>query len=157
MAVYVAGCFHTRETEAVPLMNYIRDELGGTITHDWTSYELEYHDWFDRSQRCAEADVRGVLEADVMVALLTQPDYPYKGTRTEMGVAMGARYVNPAKAPKLWVLGSVDPSKVHKDKVPDVLKTCFTALVDRFFTSMEDLKDALRLEVAAQQRNKSTG
>jgi hypothetical protein len=37
--------------------------------------------------------MEGAATADVFVAVLTDPEYAYKGTLTEMGIALGAQYV----------------------------------------------------------------
>jgi hypothetical protein len=58
---------------------------GLTITCDWTTAPpgLSRADMATR-------DVAGVMRAQVLVALMTLPSYEYKGTFTEIGIAIGA-------------------------------------------------------------------
>lgn len=68
---------------------------GIEITHDWTSYEiippgkvLTREEDFARLQDCADHDIDGVRRAEVVVALLTDAKYPYRGTCAEFGAAL---------------------------------------------------------------------
>lgn len=79
MKIYVAGAFLDK-TELKQYMDQI-EKLGHCITHDWTSYELVYNDQYERNVKCAIADIDGVIDADLVIAIMTRDDYPYKGTK----------------------------------------------------------------------------
>lgn len=94
MKIYVAG----KWTE-IDIINDVQNKLrsqGHTITHDWTCIEgmgdqinftpvqrLEY------DTRCAILDINGVKEADLVFAVMSDKKYPYRGTFTEIGCALG--------------------------------------------------------------------
>lgn len=59
---------------------------GLDITCDWTRPPPG----LDAAQK-AMADHVGVMDADVVIAVMTLPAYEYKGTWTEIGIALGAR------------------------------------------------------------------
>jgi len=59
-----------------------------TITHDWTQAENGIRSAED-SRHWSILDVDGVKAADAVVALLYEPLYHYRGTWTEVGVALG--------------------------------------------------------------------
>ena len=44
----------------------------------------------DDFAECSRQDVQGVLNADTILVFMTDPKYPYRGTCTEIGVAMGS-------------------------------------------------------------------
>lgn len=85
MKVYVAG-----KWASVSVINSVQEKLrlqGHTITHDWTSFtpeqELEY------DTRRAILDANGVKAADVVFAIMTDKQYAYQETFTEIGCALG--------------------------------------------------------------------
>lgn len=91
---YVAGKW-TDGPKIREVMKRLSDSGQYEITHDWTSYEkvppgkkLTRAEDFARLQDCADKDLEGVRRADVVVALLTDPDYPYRGTCSEFGAAL---------------------------------------------------------------------
>ena len=79
MKFYVAGSWENKQGPG-QLMDTLR-EMGHTITHDWTQYEMVYNDVHERSKKCAKADIKGVCDADIVVAIMTLDNYAYKGTR----------------------------------------------------------------------------
>jgi len=86
-SAYVAGGFKFKK-----LINEVQDlvrSLGYSITHDWTSFE---HDRDGRTpEECAhysELDMNGVRTADIVVAVFSDNDYPYRGTFAELGGAI---------------------------------------------------------------------
>jgi len=82
--VFVATGF-PQKAEAQRVMQAFRAR-GATITWDWTNPPSD----MDRKHQ-AMADAAGVMTADVVLAIMTLPDYEYKGTWTEIGMAIGAR------------------------------------------------------------------
>lgn len=90
MRVYVAGKFTTpEETRAVQAACHT---AGHAITYDWTTNHIPtstgIHDRRRLRREYAIADLNGVREADVVLALFTDPTYAYRGTFTEIGFAL---------------------------------------------------------------------
>lgn len=87
MRIYVASKWARRELTRDIMAVLVT--LGHTIAYDWThhketkSSEKEYADE-------AAADVAGIRSADLFIADMDDPAYPYRGTFFEMGVAVGA-------------------------------------------------------------------
>ena len=79
--VFVATGYK-QKNDARGLMGELRAR-GHDIMTDWTEAS-----GLSREQM-ALRDVRGMFGADVLVALMTLPDYEYKGTFTEFGMAVG--------------------------------------------------------------------
>lgn len=89
--VYVAGKWGDRHIIADVICQL--EEKGIEITHNWTTSEV-----FDDDKKTeeyavlySELDIDGVRRADVMIAIITDPDYAYRGTCTELGAALGLR------------------------------------------------------------------
>jgi hypothetical protein len=94
MKIYVAGKF--AEPEVVRQCHHDLKAEGHTITFDWTANE--YHEGpvtHEQAQRFACLDRDGAAQADVLVALLTDPTYAYRGTFCELTAAEenGARVI----------------------------------------------------------------
>jgi nucleoside 2-deoxyribosyltransferase len=87
MKIYVAGKWSHKDfiTEQMKLLQ----EMGYQITHNWTKNESITRSPEELS-KFAELDVNGVLHADVVLVYMTDKDYPYRGTFTEIGVALGS-------------------------------------------------------------------
>ncbi len=81
--VFVASAFPTRMA-ASDLMDSLR-KRGLVITCDWTKPSST-----ESRQEIAAADFQGVTSAQLLVAVMTLTDYDYKGTFTELGIALGA-------------------------------------------------------------------
>ena len=87
MRIYVASKWARRELTRDIMAELVK--LGHTIAYDWTQHkeskssEKEYADE-------AAADVAGIRSADLFIADMDDPAYPYRGTFFEMGVAVGA-------------------------------------------------------------------
>ena len=86
MKVYVAGKFEDR-FEIRTVMNRLR-AVGHEVTHDWT-YEdpgdLQGDALASFLTHCAEADMNGVLEADILVLINHKLAF---GAAAEMGMAI---------------------------------------------------------------------
>lgn len=91
--LYVAGKWGNKEK-----INKVIKELvkkGYTITHNWTKVEGQEYDKTSKEQTlkhnrcCASLDVDAVKEADCVLAIMDDPDYAYRGTFCEIGVALG--------------------------------------------------------------------
>lgn len=86
MKIYLAGKFADSQ-DIHRKMNILKGK-NFMITHDWTQIEKAEDDR-NKKRRCAILDINGVKNCDVLVVLLTDPDYPYQGTFTEIGCALG--------------------------------------------------------------------
>jgi len=59
--------------------------MGHILTHDWTTYEA---DPTNKLANCAVRDIDGVRQADVVIAIMNDSKYAYRGTFTELGCAL---------------------------------------------------------------------
>ena len=84
--IYVAGSFHDKETIA----NYSTklSTYGYTIVSGWINRENNLNKPMIY-RKCADADFDEIDLADCVVAFLDDPKYPYRGTFTEIGYAIG--------------------------------------------------------------------
>lgn len=67
----------------------VRDAMaaaGHQITYDWTAHGSVQSEGLDRIREVAEAETRGVLDADLVIVLLPGG----RGTHAELGIAIGA-------------------------------------------------------------------
>lgn len=89
MKVYLAGKFANKRSLALK-RNQIQ-ALGHAITFDWISHEC--HDPTSSKQlgECARKDLRGVSNADVVMVVMDDPKYSYRGTFTEIGAAIALK------------------------------------------------------------------
>jgi nucleoside 2-deoxyribosyltransferase len=89
MKIYLAGRFSMKDKIA-----QLADELekhGIQITTKW--WQIEQTQAIDRSceesQSVGEKELNGVMLADAVVAIIDDKDYAYRGTLTELGIAIG--------------------------------------------------------------------
>ena len=109
--LYVAGKWADREK----IGNIIKQlqQHGFIVTHNWTRVETkdllknltektdtkehdvdeDGHSGFtaEYMAACAKNDIEGVVEADALLVIMDQPDYPYRGTWTEIGAALALK------------------------------------------------------------------
>jgi nucleoside 2-deoxyribosyltransferase len=85
MRVYVAGRFADAE-RLDNLAKSLTDDHGCTITHNWMTFQCE--DKAEHAVVCAEKDVQGVKTADVVFMVMDHATYAYRGTFTELGIAV---------------------------------------------------------------------
>ena len=84
LKIYVGGAYGNKKN----VQNLI-DNLkakGHTITHDWT--RVVKHDTKESKMQEAVNDINGVKNATLVVIIMDDPNYAYRGTWTEMGAAM---------------------------------------------------------------------
>ena len=86
MKFYIGGKWYDKKA-IQSVMQQVR-QAGHTITHDWTTYEAKYTDKAQKMTVCSAKDIEGVRNCDIFVALMTDPEYPYRGTFTELGAAI---------------------------------------------------------------------
>lgn len=94
LRVYVAGAY-IHKTLVQKYIDYLsRDPSRFTITFDWTRADTKSaSDESKTEEYCrffADQEIQAVQTADVFIAILNDPEYPYQGTFTELGVALGA-------------------------------------------------------------------
>jgi len=86
-SVYVAGAWKHRKDMHQIMQNL--NSLGYRITRWWASddeNELRYPKDY---MRCSALGLQGIELADTVIAFLTDPEYEYKGTFTEIGYGLG--------------------------------------------------------------------
>ena len=132
--VYVAGASNDRE-----MLRGVMDDLekgGIEITHDWTGCEAREMTIAEAAE-CARKDIKGVVNARVVLAFLTRNEYAYRGTRHEIGAALAMKAKgHPIDA---WVVNNAgDPHELGRDALPTCMQCCFEYAADRFFTSRDE-------------------
>lgn len=105
MKFYVATKWEER-ARARQIMSQLID-AGHTITYDWTMQEQE-------SGLQAQADLNGVIEADVLVFIAEQ-DLNYKGALIEIGAALG-------QGMPVVVIGDAPITETMFFKHPNIIK-----------------------------------
>ncbi len=65
------------------------ESLGYIITHNWTKIETNGVHTEEEIAGYAKGDVDGVIQADFLLTIITDIEYPYRGSCTELGVALG--------------------------------------------------------------------
>lgn len=84
MKVYVAGKWSDKYSIR-EIMDRV-EKMGGEITYDWTkNISTKCHEKLGES---AKLDINGVVKADYVIFIMTDPNYPYRGTFTELGAAL---------------------------------------------------------------------
>lgn len=94
MKIYVAGKWNDSQT-----INEVQNILisqGHSITHDWTKNEgskniteMTNEEKIEFKRNCADLDIEGVKNCDLLIAIMNDPSYAYRGTFTEIGCALG--------------------------------------------------------------------
>lgn len=145
--VYIAGCWHQRE--AIRTIMDRAEALGCRITHDWTTFETSYTDRHERSRRCALADIEGVLASRILIVLLTDDKYAYRGTSSEVGAALAIRAHTGGRTPAIWVVASADPRTTDEGSLPYCLTSCFMHTADEYFPTVDAMFEELAKTTAA--------
>lgn len=86
-SIYVAGSWVERN-QLKEIMNQFRSS-DFDITSDWPDYEQKHCEPYECSL-ISGLDFQNIKRADVVVAVMTDPEYPYRGTNTEIGYAIGS-------------------------------------------------------------------
>jgi len=125
---YLAGKFR----DGKKLLKHVEtlEDLGHQCTHKWMLFEGA------TSPEKAINDVNGVYNADYLLAFLTDPEYRYRGTMSEIGVALG--YNNVANKCDLVT------KSIYIVKHPDAKFSCFIHHPSvQHFTSFEKALDQI--------------
>lgn len=90
--LYIAGKWDDKEIIREH-MNQM-ESFGYQITHDWTKNESLTRNIDDLSN-FAKLDIDGVINADIVLVIMTDKTYTYRGTFTELGasIATGKKIV----------------------------------------------------------------
>lgn len=101
MKIYVASNWKDRHRIKLTWIDRLV-KMGHEITHDWTEMEDERLDEIGHPLRdinyhrnCAHADIKGVIDADLLLVIMDSPIefYSYRGTWTEIGCRIGANEI----------------------------------------------------------------
>lgn len=84
---YLAGSYQGRQ-DLKPLIGDLMAR-GYECTWNWPEAEVHGQDHTTMGHFAAK-DIQGVLDADVVVAVVDDPSYAYRGTFTEIGCALGS-------------------------------------------------------------------
>ena len=99
--IYVAGKWSDRKSIGDKIN--ILEKMSYTITHNWTLVETPHSDRTPEMQRLfADLDVNGIKDASLLIVDMTDPNYTYRGTWTEIGIALGT-------GKEIWII-SKNPS-----------------------------------------------
>lgn len=86
-SIYVAGAWYNRH-ELKKLMDRLASEHGFRITSTWPGRETGINTP-DKLALDAKMDLEEVANADMVLAVMEDPKYAYRGTFTEIGYALG--------------------------------------------------------------------
>jgi nucleoside 2-deoxyribosyltransferase len=86
MKLYVAGKWYDKEKIQEKMREL--EQLNHKITHNWTVCETEYNGESARLRANAIDDIDGVKNADIVVVIMDDAKYPYRGTSHEVGAAL---------------------------------------------------------------------
>lgn len=96
MKIYVAG--KVSDIERVNSVQERLRSLGHTITMDWTKFDVRMNssnftcDELSKFRgECGERDINGVINADLLLVLMFDPCYAYRGTFCEIGCGLGLK------------------------------------------------------------------
>lgn len=87
LEIYVAGRWNSREQLLARAESLERQ--GAEITHKWMLVETKSERTSAMRGQLALDDTEGVKTADVVVVVIDNVDYPYRGTYCEIGTAIG--------------------------------------------------------------------
>jgi len=104
LPIYVAGKWADRE-EIGKFIDHLPPQF--QATWNWTKTEDNHVD-ISKMARAASNDIRGVQKAKVLVVMMTDPEYAYRGTWTEIGAALALGKPVICMAP--WFDGKVGSS-----------------------------------------------
>jgi len=85
--VFVAGKYADRLLLREKML--ILQKLGYVITYDWSLIDCDNKNTTLSKQDIAMMDVVGVKKCDILVIILDDKDYTYRGTMVELGIAIG--------------------------------------------------------------------
>jgi hypothetical protein len=86
-SIYVAGAWIHREKIHEEIIQL--QKLGFNITSTWTNRQGRW-DTPDDYKVCSELDMLSIMKADTILAFMTDPNYDYRGTFTEIGCGIGS-------------------------------------------------------------------
>lgn len=130
MKIYVAGKWHDKASIR-GIMGQL-EKLGHQITHDWTKNEIETRTP-EALRYYATLDLAGVDKADILVVIMTDKEYSYRGTFTEIGFAIG-------KCKPVYLYCDLDPKNPSHHCFDNVF---FHYPTIRHYTKLDDLMSEL--------------
>ena len=131
--VYLAGKWSEKEK----VQEKMRDlnDLGYAITHNWTTFEADPN---NSLQSMANHDVDGVINADMYIGVFDDEKYPYRGTFTELGVALATKKRRPG-----YKIYAVCPSYFGDKKAYCQTNCFFHASGIEYIASWEEMLQCL--------------
>ena len=81
---YMIGKFSTKDDIAKRIK--IVEDMGLKVTHNWTLKE----NWTCPKSEQVENDIKGVIDADIVIAIINNPNYHYRGSFSEIGAAIAS-------------------------------------------------------------------
>jgi nucleoside 2-deoxyribosyltransferase len=85
--IYVAGKWGDRK-DIKKNITYL-NSLGFEVVSKWVDREHNIHP--EDYAQCSKLDIDEVSECDKLLAIMTDPEYPYRGTNAEIGCALGLK------------------------------------------------------------------
>ena len=79
---YLIGKFSTKDLIATRIKDV--EKLGLKVTHNWTLEE----NWSCPKSEQVFHDIEGVKRADIVIAVINNPNYHYRGSFSEIGAAI---------------------------------------------------------------------
>ena len=88
--VYIAGKWSEKEL-AIKRMREL-ENIGYTITHNWATYDANKESGQAiHFQDMADHDIEGVLTSNMYIGIFDDDNYAYRGTFTELGLALAKK------------------------------------------------------------------
>ena len=86
--IFVSGKWSDKKLIKEKMIYLIK--LGHKITHDWTIFWTNKRNIENKEdlKEAAVLDINGVKECDIHIIIISDPDYIYRGTFTELGCSL---------------------------------------------------------------------
>lgn len=113
--IYIAGRFALKTQ--IGILGEQLEKKGYEMSIKWWDIEQKHASdrTHDESFDVGLAEYLGVINADYVVALVDNADYPYRGTLTELGIAMGKYATNHISEIKKRVFVLTKPDFTNKN------------------------------------------
>jgi len=86
MKVYIAGKWNDKDKIGSIMDDY--EKKGFIITHRWNEYEADPN---NKLGDMAAKDINAIQESDIVLVIMDDSVYEYRGTFTEMGAAIALK------------------------------------------------------------------
>ena len=131
--IYLAGKFSDGD-RMEKLADRLQVELSACVTFRWWNYPQTPTDerGILESITVGNKEACGILDADLVIAIMDDPEYLYRETSTEIGICIGSKIPIFVVCPT--TMDFSDPSTY-----PDWARNPFNHLSSRYFSDIDDI------------------